>query len=328
MPRRLPADLPPFPRGLSTLLVAALALLLAVSPSAPSGVLPEAAPALARAVPAGGVRPQALLPLVTAPATGGAVLTPERYEELDARVARTIADSGARAGIAVQDLRTGATFSHGAQEGFATASVAKLMITAMLVLHARDEGRELTAVERSQVEAMIRYSDNDVANGLYERIGYNPGFAEGAERLGFTGTEPHPNGVWGGTLTTPADQIRLLRALYTEEGPLTADECAHIRGLMETVAPEQAWGVSAAAGPGDVVGLKNGWTPRESDGGRWLVNSVGYVAGPDRQYLIAVMSEGSRDYTSGVALTEELVTAVTSALEDPPGGHPAGRPGR
>lgn len=324
MPRRFPADIPPAPRGLSTLLVAALALLLIVSPSAPSGALPEADPAIVRAMLSQSTLPLIPFAPVTAPATGGAVLTQGQRADLDARVAEIIGGSGARAGIAVQDLRTGTTFSHGAQEGFATASVAKLMITTMLVLHARDEGRELTAAERSQVEVMLRYSDNDVTNGLYARIGYNPGFAEGTERLGLTGTEPHPNGVWGGTLTTPADQIRLLRALYTEEGPLTADERAHIRGLMESVAPEQAWGVSAAAGPRDVVGLKNGWTPREFDGGRWLVNSVGYVAGPDRQYLVAVMSEGNRDYTSGVALVEELVTTVTSTLEDPPGERPAG----
>ncbi|WP_306366847.1 serine hydrolase [Nocardiopsis sp. CC223A] len=306
----------------------ALTLLLAVSPSGPSAALPEADPAVVRAMLSESTLPLIPFAPVTAPATGGAVLTQSQYEDLDARVAEIIDRGGGRAGIAVQDLHTGATFSHGAQEGFATASVAKLMIATMLVLRARDEGRELTAVERSQIEAMIRYSDNDVTNGLYTRIGYNPGFAEGAERLGFTGTEPQPNGVWGGTLTTPADQIRLLRTLYTAEGPLTADERSHIRGLMESVAPEQAWGVSAAAGPQDVVGLKNGWTPREFDGGRWLVNSVGYVAGPERQYLIAVMSEGNRDYTSGVALVEELVATVTSTLEDPPGGHPAGHPGR
>ncbi|MFL1430334.1 MULTISPECIES: serine hydrolase [unclassified Nocardiopsis] len=324
MARRFPADIPPVPRALSALLVTALAVLLAVSPSVPSGALPEADPAIVRAMLSPGTLPLIPFAPVTAPATGGAVLTQSQHDDLADRVAEIIDHSGARAGIAVQDLRTGATFSHGAQEGFATASVAKLMITAMLVLHARDEGRDLTAAEQSQVEAMIRYSDNDVANGLYARIGYNPGFAAGAERFGFTGTEPHPNGVWGGTLTTPADQVRLLRALYTEEGPLTADERARIRGLMESVAPEQAWGVSAAAGAQDVVGLKNGWTPRDFDHGLWVVNSVGYVAGPERQYLIAVMSDGNSGYDTGVALVEALAAEVTATLEDPPGDRPAG----
>ena len=324
MPRRSPADPLPAPRGLGVLAAITLALLLTASLSAPSKALPRTGPAPVRTVPAQSAPPLVLPAPAAVPANGGAVFTRRQREAVDTRVAEIIDGSGARAGIALQDLRTGATFSHGAQEGFAAASVAKLMITAMLELRARDEGRELTAVERSQVEAMVRYSDNDVTNGLYERIGYTRGFADGAERFGLTGTEPHPDGVWGGTLTTPADQIRLLRALYTREGPLTDGERARIRGLMESVAPEQAWGVSAAAGPRDTVGLKNGWTPREADGGRWLVNSVGYVAGPDREYLIAVLSEGNRDYGSGIALVEELVTTVTRALEGPPGGCPAG----
>ncbi|WP_436890781.1 serine hydrolase [Nocardiopsis dassonvillei] len=302
----------------------ALVVLLAVSPPVSSGTLPEAAPATARAMGSASALPPVPFAPVTAPAAGGPVLTQRQHDDLAARVAGIIDDSGARAGIAVQDLRTGATFSHGSQEGFATGSLSKLTILTLLVLCAREEGRDLTAAERDRAEAMIRYSDNDVTNGLYSRIGYNPGFAEGVARLGFTGTEPHPHGVWGGTVTTPADQIRLLRALYTDEGPLTGDERAYIRGLMESVAPEQAWGVSAVAGPQDVVGLKNGWTPRDADHGRWLVNSVGYVAGTQRQYLIAVMSEGNRGYDTGIALVEALAVEVAATLEDPPGGDPPG----
>lgn len=324
MPRCPSAGLPRAPRGLRALLVAALVLLLVVSPQASSVALPGADPALVRAM----LTESALAPVpfapVTAPAVGGPVLTAGQYDGLAARVEGIIGDSGARAGIAVQDLRTGATFSHGAQEGFPTASVSKLMILTLLVLRAGNEGRDLTEAERGLAEDMIRYSDNEVTNGLYARIGYNPGFSEGVSRLGLTGTEPHPHGVWGAVVTTPADQVRLLRALYTEEGPLTADQRALVRGLMESVAPEQAWGVSAAAGPRDTVGLKNGWTPRESDGGRWAVNSVGYVDGPHRQYLVAVLSEGNAGYDTGVALVEELVAEVTATLEDPPAGHPAG----
>lgn len=254
---------------------------------------------------------------VTVPAEGGSALPPAERAALTERIAAIDAEQGAHFGIAVQDLRTGTTYSYNPYHRFPTASVAKLTVLTMLLMQAEEEGRELTAAERAQAEQMIRYSDNSVVDGLYSRLGFTDGFVRHAGDLGFTGTEPHPDGRWGSTTTTPADQVRLLRALYTDEGPLSPRDRAHVRELMEGVAPEQAWGVSAAAAAGDTVGLKNGWTPRASNSGLWTVNSVGYVSGPDHEYLVAVLSDGNPDYTSGVLLLEELVTEVTTAIEAP-----------
>ncbi|MFI6575095.1 serine hydrolase [Nocardiopsis sp. NPDC050513] len=272
-------------------------------------------------------------PVLTAPEpqdgehpAGGSVLTPERKDELAARVAAVIEDRGVRCGIAVQDLRTGTTFSHAPQDPFYTASTVKLTVLTLLLLRAAEEGRDLTAAERAQAERMIRYSDNVVTDGLYLRAGFTEGFERGARRLGFTGTEPHPRGRWGATLTTASDQIRLLRALYTDDSPLSEADRAYVRALMESVAPEQAWGVSAAAGPVDTVGLKNGWVPRRSNGGLWNINSVGYVVGPDREYLVAVLSDDHPDYVSGVGMVEELVSVVIGEIEAP-GGHAPGASG-
>ncbi|WP_040703917.1 LppW family protein [Nocardiopsis salina] len=247
------------------------------------------------------------------PAVHGVPLDEERRAELTAEL-DTLAQ-GHDFGIAVQDLRTGATFSHGAHVRIPTASVAKLSVLAMLVHIAEQDGRDLTDAERAQVEEMIRYSDNEVTDDLYDDIGYTEGFEEGAEAFGLHRTEPDPEGSWGSTMTTAADQLRLLRALYLDEGPLTSEGNAQIRELMESVAPEQVWGVNAAAGPGDTVGLKNGWVPREDNGGLWTVNSVGYVAGDEREYLVAVLSDGQADYGGGIAMVEEAVLHVTGAME-------------
>ncbi|WP_431868682.1 serine hydrolase [Nocardiopsis eucommiae] len=255
-----------------------------------------------------------------ATARGGTALPPGERAALTARVEALDAEHTAEFGIAVQDLRTGTTFSHGAERPFPTASVAKLTVLTMLLMSAEEEDRALTASERERAERMIRYSDNTVVDDLYARLGFTDGFRRHADRLGFTATEPHPGGSWGATTTTAADQIRLLRALYTDEGPLSEDDRALVRALMAEVAPEQAWGVSAAAAPGDTVGVKNGWTPREPDG-PWIINSVGHVGGPDREYLVAVLSEGHPDHASGVDLVEKLVTEVTGAIEGRPAPH-------
>ncbi|MBR8742201.1 serine hydrolase [Nocardiopsis sp. MG754419] len=260
-------------------------------------------------------------PVPTVPATatvatgGGSALTTGSRQTLDARVAAL--GEGVDVGIAVQDLRTGTTYSHNGQQGFPAASVAKLTVLTMLHLRAEEEARDLTAAERARAERMIRFSDNDVVDDLYARMGFTDGFRRHADALGFIGTEPDPGGSWGATSTTPVDQLRLLRALYTDEGPVPDDGRAHIRELMESVAPEQAWGVSAVASAGDTVGLKNGWTPREANGGLWTINSVGHVSGQDHAYLIAVMSDGHPDHAAGVALVEELVTEVVTAIESP-----------
>ena len=291
-----------------------MALAVPGATSAAGGLAgPDAA--LVRALLADSALPLVPFAPLTGPATGGDTLSPDQRDELTARIGDLADEHPADFAVAVQDLRTGATFSHAAHEQFPTASVSKLTILTLLLLRAEEEGRGLTASEQVRVEEMIRYSDNDVTDGLYARIGFTDGFTSGVRDLGFTNTDPHPRGVWGATMTTAADQLRLLRVLYVDEGHLAAENRAYVRELMESVAPEQAWGVSASADPGDTVGLKNGWTPRESNGGLWNVNSVGYVSGPGHEYLIAVLSDGHHDYATGVALVEELCGTVTGAME-------------
>ncbi|PDP86958.1 serine hydrolase [Glycomyces fuscus] len=325
MLRYPPAGIRARPVAVATAVLAVLmAFVLPGAAPASGGTPPRPDPALFRPLVSEGAFPLVPLTPVDAPAHGGRGLTTAQREELTARIGAIGEEYPADFAVAVQDLRTGATFSHGANRQFPAASTAKLTILAMLLLHAEEEGRDLTEAERSQVSRMIRYSDNDVTNGLYSRIGFTEGFAEGAEALGFTNTDPDPRGVWGATMTTAADQVRLLRALHCDGSPLAEEGRDYARGLMESVAAEQSWGVSASAGPGDTVGLKNGWTPREANGGLWNVNSVGYVTGPGREYLIAVLTDGSPDYTAGVALAEELATTVTAAMEEARAARPPG----
>ncbi|KOX24339.1 beta-lactamase [Nocardiopsis sp. NRRL B-16309] len=299
--------------------VLAAAMVLSVSGAGSAAVgVPEPDPRRLESLLSGHDLPLVPFAPVTAPATGGSPLTPEDRADLTARIDALVAASGADAGVAVQDLRTGAAYGYRAHEPVYTASVVKLSLVAMLLARAREEGRELTPGERAQAEEVIRYSDNDLTDALYQSNGFTDGFMAGTRAFGLRGTEPNPVGVWGATRTTAADQLRLLRALYTDDSPLAEEDRAFVRGLMEEVAPEQAWGVSAAAGPEDTVGVKNGWTPRESNGGRWNVNSVGFVAGPEREYLVAVLTDGNSDYVGGVGLVEDLVRLVTGALEGTP----------
>ncbi|MGW8529636.1 MULTISPECIES: serine hydrolase [Nocardiopsidaceae] len=317
MPRRPPADIiRTWSAATAAICLVVLTALAVPGATSAAGGLSAPDPALVRTLLSESALPLVPFAPLTGPATGGRTLGPAQRDELTGRMEELVGEHPADFAVAVQDLRTGATFSHGAHERFPTASVSKLTILALLLLRAEEEGRGLSASERDRAEEMIRYSDNEVTDGLYARIGFTDGFTSGVRALGFTGTDPDPRGVWGSTTTTAADQVRLLRILYVGEGPLSPESRAYARGLMESVAPEQAWGVSASAVPGDTVGLKNGWTPREGNRGLWTVNTVGYVSGPDHEYLIAVLSDGSHDYATGVALVEEVCGTVTEAMEE------------
>src|SRR3546814_11472535 len=69
-----------------------------------------------------------------------------------------------------------------------TASVIKAQVLGAVLLRAQDEGRGLTAWERSQIAPMIQYSFNPETSALYGHLGYAEGLARSDPRFGVTYT--------------------------------------------------------------------------------------------------------------------------------------------
>ncbi|MER5177901.1 serine hydrolase [Streptomyces sp. NPDC002896] len=225
-------------------------------------------------------------------------------------------DAGSGTGSSTAVYGNGSTFD--------TASIVKVDILAALLLQAQDEGRHLTAQERTYATAMIENSDNASATALWQAIGGADGLNAANERLGLTSTEAGENGRWGLTQTTAEDQLTLLRAVFgttestssgdTSSGSsseLTESSRAYIQELMGHIATDQDWGVSAAAGSG--WALKNGWLQRSTTA-LWDINSIGRVTVDGRQYLVAVLSGGNASKEKGVSLVERAAKAAVSAL--------------
>ncbi|MQY06399.1 serine hydrolase [Actinomadura macrotermitis] len=208
--------------------------------------------------------------------------------------------------VAVLDRRSGHRSVSGGELRFAAASVVKVNVLVALLL--REE--RLTTEDTAAAAAMIQASDNDAASALWQRIGGAAGLAEVNRGLGLRDTVPDP--AWGRTMTTAADQIRLLEVLVDAESPLGQAEQRYALELMEGVREDQRWGVGALAGDGETAAVKNGWTPRDADGGKWTVNSIGRISGPRRDLLVAVLTSGHPTLADGIRVVARQSAFLSS----------------
>ncbi|POM27821.1 hypothetical protein BTM25_22430 [Actinomadura rubteroloni] len=211
---------------------------------------------------------------------------------------------------AVREPDTGFSFTYNAALRPVTASVVKVEIVIAAMLRAQRRHRTLTATERALAGRAVRHSDNVAATELWHGIGGTSGLAAAGRVLGLRHTVPGPDDYWGSTVTGAADQIRVLTALTSADGPLTSEHRHLLLDLMARVAPEQAWGISAAAGDGDEVALKNGWLPRKPDGGLWTVNSIGRLRRDGRDRLVAVLTTRHTSMAAGIAMAEHVAATV------------------
>lgn len=220
---------------------------------------------------------------------------------------------GVEVSVAVLDLESGDSASYG-DGAFDTASIVKVDILAALLLRAQDEGRQLTATEKSYATAMIENSDNASASELWRTIGKAEGLDAANERFGLTGTEGGDGALWGLTQTTAADQLRLLLQVFgeNEDSELSEASRTYLRGLMGQIAVGQQWGVSAAA-DGSGWALKNGWLPRTATG-LWDINSVGRVTADGHDYLVAALSDGNATQAKGISLIEAAAVAAVAVF--------------
>ncbi|GGK81176.1 serine hydrolase [Mangrovihabitans endophyticus] len=215
--------------------------------------------------------------------------------------------------VAVLDRNTGQDYSFRGSEKYETASVVKVQVLACLLLTAQDDDRDLTSSELSLAKRMIRASDNDATTSLFSRLGRSSAVAACNKRLGLKQTKVSSS--WGLTRTTVDDQVRLLAALVDTDGPLDADSRDLAYDLMSTVEKDQDWGVPAAAATGEKFTVKNGWLPRSSEGGRWIVNSVGRITGDDVDVSIAVLSHDHTTMDGGIGVVEKVAKMTRKVLE-------------
>ena len=201
---------------------------------------------------------------------------------------------GIDVGISVVDVDSGCTFGSLTNEPFLTASVVKLQIMAGVLLTLQDADQPVSYYLDGLLNNMIGASDNAAADDLEAWLGGLGQLQVTGERFGLVDTDNLWAGDWGSTLTTAADQTKLMTELLVRGGPLSSASRTIARKYLNGVQDDQRWGVGAVSGDGVSALVKNGWWYNlPGDNGvayAWRLNSVGLIESADgRAWSVAIL---------------------------------------
>ena len=233
-------------------------------------------------------------PVAPPPALPG----PDRFADAAAYArART-----GNASLAVVDTR-GVTRGLDARRTYVSASVLKAMVLVAYLDRTARSGRSLTPQARSQLEGMIRRSENPPVPQLLAEVGTS-GLSEVAARARMRGFMPLL-APWGLSRITAEDQARFFLEIDDLVPPSYR---RYARSLLTTIVPEQSWGVPEAARGRFTILFKGGWLP--SDERRWSVHQVAKLESGRGPLSIAVLSDGNPSRAYGI----ETVRGVAKRL--------------
>jgi hypothetical protein len=229
-----------------------------------------------------------------------------------------------RVEVAVYDLSAGQQWTLGQQVPQAEASVVELEILEAVLSKRTAQRTVLSLTEQELTPPMIEQSDDDAAATLWGDVGGAKGMRAFDHQARLAHTSPSnclkcPGFSSPGleaTSSTPQDQITLLRQLVQPSGVLDKNDQKYALYLLESVTRSQRWGVSSGVPAGVKVALKNGWLPLGGGNSDWQVNSVGWVSGGGRDYLMAAFSAGNPSEQYGIDTLSHLGAMVWGSLGD------------
>jgi beta-lactamase class A len=297
------------------MLTVAMGCAVAVSLSL-SGGGPTEATVTGTAATARVVSPALRTGQASSPGRAGAVVAASQVDPFRGILAYLRSRSGV-AQVALFDEGTGRMYrlSDG-QDTQYTASIVKSDILAMWLRRYQGKPGTIPASIpysiRYLMTNMITVSDNIAATSLF----YFGGGCAALTRFNSliptrqtkVGCQTPTYYGWGNSTTTAADQVAIVRDIAYPNHVLAADARDYAVHLMQSVVPAQRWGVScgpwgttceppnyANPVPGVTVALKNGWKylpscTAQDESCPWQVNSIGWVAGQGRNYVLAVLT--------------------------------------
>ncbi|HEX3690392.1 MAG TPA: DUF2817 domain-containing protein [Solirubrobacteraceae bacterium] len=134
-----------------------------------------------------------------------------------------------------------------------SASVVKAMLLVTYLDSAPVRDRALTERDTSILGPMIRISDNDDAQIIFDTVG-QAGLSALAGRVGMTHFATNP--VWGETHVSPRDQTRFFLHI---DGYVVARHRSYAMRLLRSISAADRWGIGELPLPGWKLYFKGGW---------------------------------------------------------------------
>ena len=188
-----------------------------------------------------------------------------------------------------------------------SASVVKamLLVTYLDLPAVRD--RPLTTREQALLGPMIRISDNDDAQAVFDTVGQS-GLAQLARRVGMQDFVPNP--VWGATQITAADQTLLFLHI---DRYVAARHRSYAMRLLRSISPQDRWGIGELAPRGWRLYFKGGW----GYGTGLLDHQVALLTRGCARVAIAVLTMYDGSHAYGKASLRGLFARLLSGLPKP-----------
>lgn len=229
--------------------------------------------------------------------------------QLSSSFAQLEAETEGEIGVAFAPLGGGQVTTLGPKQVGHAWSSFKVPITVALM---QAQGGKLTASQESLAAAAITASDNSAAASLFSDLEAVTGgkASSTVEAMlaqldgGSTqvATAPPPPGAvssWGQTQWSLESSTLFYGAMYC--GLL--GNTGNVVGDMESVIPEQQWGLGQASFPvGSTVAYKAGWGPDGSESGPYLVRQAGIVESGGQGFAVTMAAQSSSgSFEAGVS---------------------------
>jgi hypothetical protein len=184
--------------------------------------------------------------------------------------------------FAIKDA-PGRFFGHHVRRVVPAASVFKVMILAAYLRRSAVRSRNLTDEERAKLGAMIRWSDNDSATILLDRMGHNAihRLARDAHMRDFRLVRP-----WGLSHISARDQVRFFFHFHRY---VPARHEPYARWLLRHIVRSQRWGITEVELPGWKRFFKSGW----ATGTGRVSHQIAWIQKDGVRVALAVMTEYS-----------------------------------
>ncbi|MBT2654451.1 serine hydrolase [Bacillus sp. ISL-18] len=234
---------------------------------------------------------------------------------LGPEVTNYIHSRGNTISVGVYDANTGKTYTYNSSKTYYTESVVKMSMLANLLYNKTP----ITSYENSLLTKMIENSNNSAASTIWRQLGSEQKVQPFFRKVGMLQTTAGTGGWWGRTTTTVSDQLTMMKYFAFHNALLTDSQRAYGLNLMRHVQSDQRWGTGYGIPFGVSIALKNGWVTSNPPS-KLYVNSVGYINGQGKNYVIAVLTTNNKSFSYGKDTINKISSLVWNEV---PASYPA-----